>query len=279
MISADLGNPYWLELAEINLNQYDVIYHLAYAIHSDEKYNYAVTVDSVRILIDGLSRISDGRKRHFVYAGSMVVFGVSSPQRAITENHPHNANSMYAQNKLAATRLAMSPPDGVISTVLHPTAVYAETSPRIAKYRKLLTYNYVPSVNNLGVNNIIYADDFALALLQCLDRPLDNVAEEYIINGESIQFYDWFSHLSSTVRKKSWVVLPAFTSYVCRGAIRRLLNSFHIGCPVYFQSARVTPLTQTSTFSSAKASRDFSFKAKTLFSEVCNRLAESADVS
>ena len=168
---------------------------------------------------------------------------------------------------------AMVGAPGLLCTVLHPTGVYAEHSPRINSYRSLLAHNYVPiQLSKRSVNNIVYADDVATALLQCLNRPRDRPAEEYIINGEAKLFVEWFSELSQTVNSQAWVRLPAFTRYVCRGAVRRFLNVFGVGCPLPFAEKKGSVFEQETVYCSDKAREHFGFSPQTSFREVCERL-------
>lgn len=270
LINADLQNPDWIEFAGLRLERYDVIYHLAYAVGPDEARNRAVTVDSVGLLLEGLSGISVQRKRHFVYVGSMAVFGVRPADEVVTESSRRNADSEYAENKLAATNLAMTPVRGVVCTVLHPTGVYDEKSSRINKYRKLLSANYVPALPKLGMNNIVHADDVANALVLCLDRGLEENAE-YIINGESVSFRDWFSCLESTVESRCRLRLPEAFRFICRGPIRNLLNRLHICCPIYFSNRMDSPLFKESVFSSNRAFEDFGYRSMYSFKETFSK--------
>jgi nucleoside-diphosphate-sugar epimerase len=272
-VVADLADGDWLLRSALRLADYEVVYHLAYAAGEDDVYNRAVTVDSVRALVDGLRVLADGRPRHFVYTGSMVVFGANPTDRTVTEASAKRADTLYAENKIAATMCAMGATPGLLCTVIHPTGVYAEHSSRINSYRALLAHNYVPNqLSKRSVNNIVYADDVAVALLQCLDRPRDRLAEEYIINGETKLFVEWFSELSGTVRSRSWVRLPAFTRHICRGVVRRFLNSFGVGCPLPFAEKKGSVFAQETVYSSDKAREHFGFNPQMSFRQVCERL-------
>jgi nucleoside-diphosphate-sugar epimerase len=272
-VVADIALQDWLYRNTLHLANYDVVYHLAYATSGDDAYNRAVTVDSVRILVDGLRALAVERLRHFVYTGSMVVFGARPTDRTVTETSAKIGDSPYAENKIAATICAMEPGPGLLCTVLHPTGVYSEHSARINRYRTLLAHNYIPNhFGSKSINNIVYADDVAAALVQCLDRPRNQSAEEYIINGETKSFSDWFSELSETTHRRSWVRLPAFTRYFCRGPVRRLLNTFGVGCPLPFSENKGSVFEQEAIYSCDKARQHFGFSPETSFREVCDRL-------
>ena len=271
LIKANLENQNWIELAGIQLEVYDVIYHLAYAVGQNELLNREVTVNSVCQLLERLSRLKDGKKRHFVYVGSMVIFGASPLDNVVTESSRRNVDSRYAENKLAATKFALTPAHGVVSTVLHPTGVYDEKSSRINKYRKLLSANYVPASPRLGMNNIVHADDVANALVLCLRRNLENNSE-YIINGQSLLYRDWFSYLEATVEKNCWLKLPEKFRYICRGPVRRFLNSIHICCPIFFSKQIGSALLNKSVYSSDKAFKDFGYTGKKSFQKIISQL-------
>jgi nucleoside-diphosphate-sugar epimerase len=272
-IQADLSQANWLSQAHIDFSQFQALFHLAYATHGDEAYNRQVTVSSVKTVLNALADRQSTAPCHFVYVGSMVTFG-SQPDGVVSETSPRHPKSEYALHKTEATRIALFPPSNVISTVLHPTGVYDESSKRIAHYRALLADNYVPKTAPLGINNIVYADDVAAAMVQCLARPQQQPAEEYIINGESMPYSDWFAGLEKTVSKKSWLTAPTFMQNMCRGPARKVLNRLRIGCPLHFAASAETPLTQHATYSSAKAAHDFGFKPSVTFTDVCRRIQE-----
>jgi len=271
VIRADIGSADWL--GKIDAGSYHVIYHLAYATTEDEAYNRTVTVDSVRLLMNQLKNLGNENVRHFVYVGSMVVFGLSPKDSIVTEISEKIADSVYAANKIAATTLALDSSAPFLTTVIHPTGVYDETSKRIEFYRQLLEQNYIPALSSgNGINNIVYADDVALALINCLNRPTKNKSEEYLINGEAIAYREWLGLLEKTVKQRNKVRVPAFMKVVFRGPIRRFVNSLGVRCPIYISKNKQSEYERKTIFSSAKATADFSYAPRIKFIDVCSRL-------
>lgn len=274
---ADLSQPDWLTRAGIGLANYDAIFHLAYATRTDEQYNRTVTVDSVRAVMDGLRTLSDGKPRHVVYIGSMVVFGATPADSVVTEQSARVGDTTYAANKLAATQLALEPMPHVHRSVLHPTGVYDASSRRIKQYRGLLESNYIPMRHGgSGFNNIVHADDVALAALMCLDRARRDPAphgEEFIINGEVVVYRDWFAQLAETVENKSWLRLPPLARPLCRGPVRRLLNAAGVCCPLPIPDYKLSAYEMQTEFSSAKARTHFGYAPqRPSFREMCASL-------
>jgi nucleoside-diphosphate-sugar epimerase len=274
-IVIDIAKKDWLHPSELCLADYDVIYHLAYATSGDEAYDRAVTVDSVCVLNNALRELADDRERHFIYVGSMVVFGANPDDRTVTEASPKRGDTLYAKQKIAATKCAMVASPSLLCTVLHLTGVYTEFSSRIDSYRAILMHNYIPNhLSKKSINNIVHADDVSYALVLCIDRPRDQLAEEYIINGEIKPFVEWFSELSGTVRCRSWLYLPSFTRYVCRGGLRRFLNIIGIGCPLPYAEKKGSVFDQETVYSSEKARQHFGFNPQITFRQVCEQLKE-----
>jgi nucleoside-diphosphate-sugar epimerase len=275
-LRADLAMPDWITESGIALSQYEVIYHLAYSSRLDEAYNYIVTVDSVRVLMEGLRRIEDSKPRHIVYVGSMAVFGLTPKDEVVTEDSDRVGDTAYARNKIAAAKFASMTRQGLMSTILHPTGVYDETSPRIQTYRQLLSKNYIAlRAGGMGTNNIIHAADVACALTQCVQRTSSMPTEEYIINGESISYGSWFSRLASTSTKHTWLQLPRAARLFCRGPVRRIFNAAGIRCPLPVPDYKLAAFEHQVRYNSDKAERHFDFHPRTHFDEFCHRISSS----
>lgn len=198
-IVADIGSEDWIEKSGLDLGSYHVIYHLAYAITEDESYNRRVTVGSVEKILCNLDRLGKVALQHFVYAGSMTVFGLAPKDDIVTEDSEKKPDSVYASNKLEVTQLFLNKEGGFLITVLHLTGVYDAASNRIRLYQNMLKDNYLVTLKGgLGKNNIVHADDAASAFVDCLKRKKTNRFEEYVINGESVIYKDWFKVIEKT---------------------------------------------------------------------------------
>lgn len=272
LLQADLTDEHWIN-AVADFGRYQSVVYLAYATHLDPASNRRITVDALHTVLDALARTH--HQPHLVYLGSMVVFGAPTTA-TVTEASPQSVESVYAQNKLDACRKVLQPPPGVTTTVLHPTGVYDATSPRIRSYRQLLERNYIPPSTQLGINNIIHADDVAAAIVQCLRPPTTAPAEQYIVTGEALPYPDWFEQLSTTVPKQCWLRLPAASRHLIRGPLRHLCNQLGLECPAHLNLQTGAPLTRRAVFNSDKARRDFGFAPTRTFAEMCRQLQARA---
>lgn len=134
-IVADISKAGWAMNAGIDPLAYDTVVHCAYATTQDEDYDRAVTVDS---LVEALHHFQDSLLKHFIYLGSMSVFGINLPQLRLDETAPRVPDNDYAHNKIDASAAAMEASVSFKVSVLHPTGVYSATSKRLTSYCEML---------------------------------------------------------------------------------------------------------------------------------------------
>jgi len=139
-IVADISEAGWAMNAKIDPNAYDTVVHLAYATTQDAAYDRAVTADSV---VELLRHFQGSLLKHFIYLGSMSVFGIELPHGQLDETAPRVPDNDYAENKIDASAAAMGADVSFKVSVLHPTGVYSATSKRLKSYRKMLANGYL----------------------------------------------------------------------------------------------------------------------------------------
>ncbi len=273
-IEADLSESDWIDRAKLDLDSYDIVYHLAYATIEDESYNRVVTVESVKTLLTWLQHEEPSRLKHFIYVGSMSVYGMHPKDAVVNENSEKVADTSYARNKIDATTLVTSTEAHFLTTVLHPTGVYDATSSRITTYRKLLRSGYiVPSMGGNGVNNIVHAEDLASALIFCLQRTSGVKAEEYIINGESLPYREWFSMLERATGVQNKPRISPRRMWSRRSILGRILMKCGYRVPIFMPEYKMALYENKAVFSSEKAKTHFSFMPQKSFRTVCEEIA------
>ena len=258
-IVADIFRRDWID----SLTAYDVVCHLAYAATGDDAYDRAVTLDSVLAL---LQRSSQMGVTHFIYLGSMAIFGENTPVGTLDETAPKLGKTEYARNKIAATNAVMSALGNFRVSVLHPTGVYDPSSTRITSYKAMLKMGYI-DVPLTGLNNIVHAEDMASAIILCADRRLGSRREEYIINGEVLSYSDWIGHLERQLGLASRLKLPRYVSMFCRGPLGTLVRRLQWRRGIKVPAYKAALYCLKTCFSSAKALRDFGYRPSRAFIE------------
>lgn len=269
-IRGDLAEPSWLGHPELALASYDAVYHLAYATTPDSGYDRAVTTESVVSLVRALDGMGDTGPRHVVYLGSMAVFGATPPAR-VDESAPRVGDTAYATNKIDATRALLNHAGSYLATVLHPTGVYdMERSKRIRSYTELLASRYiVTAAGALGTTNIVHADDVAAACVQALDRPSAPRSVEYLINGESLSYAEWFASLEKWLGVDGYRRVPEPIAAVARvvpAPVRRLAR---LRLPARVPDYKAAAFEHVAVFDSSKAAAELGFHPIHRFRDLC----------
>lgn len=265
-IVADISSPGWVKNSGINPQDFDVVVHLAYSTTGDASYDRTVTVDSV---VETVDHFSASRLQHFIYLGSMSVFGIDLPPGRLDEKAPRVADNDYARNKIDASAAMMEARVNFLVSVLHPTGVYDAASKRIKSYRDMLTSGYIVlDEGGRGINNIIHADDVAAAILACAKRKNGRRAEEYIVNGEAITYGDWFNiiehQLGVAVRRR----VPAKLLQLCRGPLRSVLRGIGFRPPILVPQYKRAIFERDTLLVSDKAAAHFGWRPRLRFQEV-----------
>jgi nucleoside-diphosphate-sugar epimerase len=264
-VMADISENNWIERAGIKARNYDIICHMAYASTEDTAYDRKVSVESVRAV---LHCFAHSAIRHFVYIGSMTVFGEQMPKGQMNETNPHVGATPYSINKVNATREVMEADVPFMVSVLHPTGVYDGKSKRLTTYAQILRSGYIHTpCGARGYNNVVHADDVAGAIIACVSRRQGRRAEEYIINGEVITYADWFAALERTLGLFNRPRIPPFLAPLCRGCLRRLALTMGLRPPVMVPDYKAKIYEREVVFSSEKAVSDFGFTASHRYSD------------
>ena len=262
-IVADISLPGWTKNSDINPQDFDVVIHLAYATTEDKTYDRSVTVDSV---IELITHFKSSSLQHFLYMGSMSVFGIELPVGELDESTPKVADNDYAKNKIDASYAVMSADVDYKVSVLHPTGVYDNTSKRIKSYREMFSKGYlVLDAGGHGINNIVHAYDLAAAIYACSTRMIGNRAEEYVVNGETISYAEWFSILEREQGLNNLSRLPAILIPFCRRPFRRFLIALGYRIPILNPAYKLKMYERKAKFVSEKAEAHFKWKPKILF--------------
>jgi nucleoside-diphosphate-sugar epimerase len=267
-IVADVSLSGWAKNAAINPLDFDVVVYLAYATTDDGSYDRTVTVDSAIELMEHFKMSS---LQHFLYGGSMSVFGLELPVGNLDESAPRVADNDYAKNKIDASSAVMSAGVDYKVSVLHPTGVYDKTSKRLKSYRKMLSSGYlVLDAGGHGINNIVHAGDLAAAIYACSTRVIGKRAEEYVVNGEGISYAEWLSILESENGLNNLPRLPAVFTPLYRGPLRRFLIALGYRIPIIMPAYKRKIYERESRFISKKAEVHFGWQPKIFFQDAIN---------
>lgn len=274
-VRADLGSPNWIREASINdqpldLVGYEGVVHLAYATTNNDAYDRQVTTESVEQLVNALDE-AGGQIREVVLGGSMTVFGAAPGPGRVDEQAPRVGDTPYAANKIAAARALADRRGSYRTTVLHPTGVYdLERSKRIAFYTELFASGYiVTQAGARGTTNIVHADDVAAAIVGALARGGGSTTEEYVINGESMTYAEWFDLLAAWVGTASYRRLPRFAARLRRLVPNGVSRRAKLRWPVQLPAYKTAMFEHHAEFDSGKARRDFGFIPAVFLRDLC----------
>ena len=236
----------------INTQEFDAVIYAAYANYGTKEYQRKITTD---VVVELLELFSKSPLKHFIFIGSMVVFGESSNNLTITEDSPKITENMYAKNKLDATMAVLSSLGSFYCTVLHPTGIYSIGSERILSYKNLLYHHYINFLNGgSGINNIIHASDLATAMLLCLSRQ-GRKNEEFIVNGEVIKFHDWMKIIQCMMAQKKYRI-PAFFRFFNRGPVKNIFYKTQFRTPLKTPDYKLALYERNVIYSSSKLKRE-----------------------
>lgn len=268
-IVADISKAGWAMNADIDPQAFDMVVHLAYATTQDAAYDRAVTVDSVA---EVLRHFGNSSLKHFIYLGSMSVFGINLPPGKLDETAPRVPDNDYAQNKIDASAAAMGADASFKVSVLHPTGVYSSTSKRLKSYREILANGYlVLDAGGRGINNIIHAADVAAAILACATRKKGGRTEEYLVNGEAIKYSEWFAVLEQHLGVAGQHRVPAKLSSLCRGPLRRIMQAARLRLPIIMPAYKRAIFERDTLIVSDKATAHFGWQPCLRFKNVIAR--------
>ncbi|MBU1425701.1 MAG: NAD-dependent epimerase/dehydratase family protein [Gammaproteobacteria bacterium] len=245
---ADLRDPEWLNaLAEIP-ERVDSLIYLAYSISQDRDADWRVNSVEMQRAANYI------KPSEIVFTGSVGVFGAYPDEGAYTEDSVRVADTDYARAKLDAIgylkKLELK------CTVLHPSIVWASSSPRVDYYRDQLRRGYyVYKGDGSGYYNIVHADDVASAIMLSLRRQTGGRFEEYIVNAERPPFREWIDIIEHRFGYDQLVRLPVVLAPLARGPFRKFLSIFG-RTPMLITEPKSSSFERKVDFSSAKIVRE-----------------------
>lgn len=270
---ADISRPGFAVAAGIDPSAFDVVIHLAYAITGDQTYDRAVTVGSV---VEMVHHFTGAQLKHFIYIGSMSVFGIELPPGLLDETAAKVPDNDYAANKIDACRAVADSDVSFPVSILHPTGVWDMDSNRLKSYRKILANGYILlNAGGEGINNIIHADDCAAAILGCVERRQGGRAEEYIINGEAITYIAWFTILEQSMGVADLPRLPPVIRVLCRGPANRAFCALGLRPPILLPAYKRAMFERGTTLLADKAMAHFGWQPQHCFAEIIQDKSES----
>jgi nucleoside-diphosphate-sugar epimerase len=252
-LNLDLGQKDFCR--EIDTTGVDCVVYAAYANNGPEDYQRQVTTNAVVSLLEHFALSS---LKHFIFIGSMVVFGESINNKTIDEHSEKIAENLYAQNKLDATLTISNSILPFKTTVFHPTGVYNSTSERIAQYKQLLTNHYFSFASmGQGVNCVVHASDVARAILLSLNRSGEQ-KEEFIVNSEHITYCVWLGVIEKTITPKA-IKIPNYFKYLNRGPLRKLLINTQFRTPLKIPNYKLAIYEKKVYFDSSKLQKNLNW--------------------
>lgn len=246
-IVTDISESNWLLKCMDVVKDTDHLIWMAYSISQEERKNRQITfnglVDAVRLL----------PVQSIIFVGTIGVYGNDPAPGVYSEESLKVGDIAYAKSKIAAVEFLQGESTQRSVTVLHPSNVYARQSRRVEYYRKLLASGYLLyEKDGSGFYNVVHSDDVADAIMRALKRDVGAEFEEYIVNGETLEFRDWIGAIEKRFQYDKRKSIPRAFYPVCRGPIRRFLSPFGYRLPAKIPSDKARLFEKQVMFSSEK---------------------------
>ena len=250
--------PYW---KEVDLSQYDVVYHVAGIAHVNadpkmEALYYKVNRD---LTIEVAKHAKAAGVKQFIFMSSQIVFHESQSLKTevLTSETKENPNGFYGDSKLQAENGIKPLADQNFKVcILRPCMIYGPNAkgnfPRLAKLGAKVPV--FPAWHNK--RSMLYIDNLAEFVKQCVDRELEGTF--YPQNREQADTVEIIRFFAKAAGHKVWIT--------------KLLNPF-----VWLGSFVLQPINKmfaTYYYDPAMSKYDFEYQLVS-FEESLKRVAES----
>ena len=250
--------PYW---KEVDLSQYDVVYHVAGIAHVNadpkmEALYYKVNRD---LTIEVAKHAKTDGVKQFIFMSSQIVFHESQSLKTevLTSETKENPNGFYGDSKLQAENGIKPLADQNFKVcILRPCMIYGPNAkgnfPRLAKLGAKVPV--FPAWHNK--RSMLYIDNLAEFVKQCVDRELEGTF--YPQNREQADTVEIIRFFAKAAGHKVWIT--------------KLLNPF-----VWLGSFVLQPINKmfaTYYYDPAMSKYDFEYQLVS-FEESLKRVAES----
>lgn len=243
----DLRSSDWTDVLSRITEQIESLVYLAYSISGNKGADWRVNSLEMQTAANYV------KPSEIIYTGSIGVFGAYPDEGTYTERSLRTADTEYTKAKLHAVNYLKG--ISARSTVLHPSIVWAQDSPRVDYYKDQLRHGYyVFKGDGSGIYNIVHAEDVANAILLSIGRSGARF-EEYIVNAEAIPFREWIELIESRFGYAKTRRLPTALAPFARGPLRKIFSIFG-RVPMKLTEPKASAFERNTQFSSAKIARD-----------------------
>lgn len=237
--------------------QYDVVYHAAGKAHvvpktkAEKKLFFDINVQGTKNLCAALELA--GVPRAFVFISTVAVYGCDFGEN-ITEEHPLDGNTPYAQSKKQAEAFLTQWCDvhHVTLTILRPSLIAGPNPPGNlgAMIRGIKTGRYASIAGGKAHKSVLMVQDLARIVPLCVDRGgVFNVCDD-----EQPTFGDLGQFIAGQLGKKKPFNIPLWVAR-CMALVGDCLGS---KAPI--NSLKLKKITDSLTFSNQKAKKELGWQ-------------------
>jgi nucleoside-diphosphate-sugar epimerase len=180
------------------VNNYDIVYHCAYANKGTRKKQRQINVLGTRNILEACIENNIGK---LIYVSTMVVYG-NALDSVITEDLQYRySKDTYADTKIDAEKLVMKyiMEKALKAVIVQPSVVYGPWAPSFIKYPISIMTSGIKILpgDGKGICNALYIDDLVQALLLSAITQ-KALGERFLISGKDTPTWkDYFGYLNS----------------------------------------------------------------------------------
>ena len=244
----------------------DFVFHLAGRIRSASRKAYDMAnYQLTRNLALACLKKNKSLKR-FVYVSSISAAGPSHPDSCSEESHPPSPTSEYGRSKLKGEEAVREVWDILPTTIIRPPNVYGPRQQETELLIKLISKRIVPILKDKKeTTSLIYIKDLVEGIIKAAHSPKTKSQIYYLTDGKG---YSW-REIILTIKKHALgdsLYLPLgeeliyFSAFLIDMLKKARLMKSHFGRKAWRVMAKTLWL-----FSTAKAEKDFGFRARYSF--------------
>jgi len=258
-----LGSAENLESLEKAVQGQDYIFHLAGRIRSTSRKAYDLANHQLtRNLIEACLRKNKSLKR-FVHISSIAAAGPSLPGFYSDETQPNSPNSEYGRSKLRGEEAVHQAWNLVPATIIRPPNVYGPRQQETELLVKLISKRIVPILREKRkTTSLIYVKDLIQGILLAAQSEKTRSQVYYLTDGKGYSWREIILTAKKFVLGES-LFFPFPEELILAAALLAdVFNEMGV-VKIFFGLKLWEAMVKTPwLFSTSKAERDFSFRAR-----------------
>lgn len=241
----------------------DFVFHLAGRIRSASRRVYDLANHQLTRNLAQACLSKNPSLKRFVYVSSISAAGPSSPDSYSEESQLPSPTSEYGRSKLKGEEAVREVWDVIPTTIIRPPNVYGPRQQETELLIKLISKRIVPILRDKKeITSLIYIKDLIEGILQATHSPKTNKQIYYLTDRRGYSWREIILTLKKYVLGDS-LYLPFPEEIIYSAAwLADILKKAGLVKSLFGRKAWQTMVRTRWLFSTAKAEKDFDFRAK-----------------